>query len=644
MEHDDRPDIRRATRRLVGILALPALFIIVGSMIVLLTGIIGNQEDEAVRYSEGVLTAISTMLNPSAPETSAKLHQLAEREQYQRLWVLDRSGIIVASSIFDEVGEPPGPQWEPWVASASAAVRSEAIRYGGAWLRVATLKNEASNLTTVALIPVRPVAGLVGAIGWGVLLTVVLGVGAVGFVYLIVAARIRSPFVAITEVIRQGRQGQDVPEETVARLSAQSAAISGHLVPEVFSVLTKYQRSKKRFQQTIEQFRQLLDLTPLSISIFAENGQLVEANATFYKNLALPLPAQRSDPSLPVAPYIPLQQILTLGARSKQENCTFSNIEATFVNTRKEPQPVRIHVQAVQTEGRSVFFVVAEDRAEQKQLHSKLSDFNDAFSLRVEEQTHVLRESVQRLETFINEADVLFATFDPAGKTLFWNKAVTRRVGAAAAKMSTRDRFVRALISAGRERITFSDWLRGRVPTIRVFKTAAPERDWILHWTKATDSEGHLIVTGLPVHVPKALPSVSGEMARKDAKPSEELASPLSAVSTRASEAKPPDEATSVEATATEEAVTDDMPELPEVSSDLAGSLLADLEALPSLNLDDSWGNDLLMDEAVLNEELDEALDVDPVAERDSESLTDEEEPTSPDRSAEKTSEQTPTS
>lgn len=596
MANEARQKMRRSTRRLVGLLTLPTTLVIVGCMFALFLGVLRSSQDAILEEAQGVLATLAYTFNPGIPQTALNLNALADSKRYQRLWVIDTGGRIVASNVREEVGEPPGPQWTSWVQAASGVFQGETISYGGAQLFVASFRNTDSGYTVLALVPVVDAGFFDRALLWVMVLAFTMWVGVVGFLYIIVTSRIRGPLLAVASTLEQAKQGTEISAETLDRLMAQSAVISGSLVTNVFALLKKYQRSKRRFQATVEQFRKLLDLTPLSISIFSEDGKLIEANATFYKNLELPLPAKRADPGMPIAPHIPLQQIISLGERSAKERCTFSNVEAAFVNARQQQVPTRIHVQAVKTEERTVYFVVAENRAEQTQLHSKLSDFNDAFSLRVEEQTAGLRHSVQRLETFINEAGVLFAVFDREHKTLFWNKAVADRAGTEAPHMSTLERFIQALVHVSHEHKTMKDWLTGSGSNTALFKTATRERDWILHWTQAKDIEGNLILTGLPVHVPKPLPAVSSRTA------------PLP---------KP----------------THKLPKLTPEPTPKKEAKRSTLDSLPDLDLGDSWDDDLFLDE-----DLGGALDVEAQLERDSADLPDQADVNSDDTLQDKTS------
>jgi len=209
--------------------------------------------------------------------TRPHLAQLAASSGFERIWVVDATGRVLASSLRADVGNLLDAWWWNRVQAAGEGFEAQQVRYGSADV-VLLSRHDASLGRWVIAVAALPAAGVnPGAWllipGTGLLLWFVC----VTLVFVLVTRGLHAPIRRLDEALLASLRGEDVSDSSLDRLEANLVPRLGGHATGVIDVLRLSMRAKARVKDLETRLQSVLDALPGFAVIIASDESILAA-------------------------------------------------------------------------------------------------------------------------------------------------------------------------------------------------------------------------------------------------------------------------------------------------------------------------------------------------------------------------------
>ncbi|OZC01912.1 PAS domain S-box protein [Rubricoccus marinus] len=401
--------------------ALVAAFVvvIVGVLAVVLHLLRVDHEAETAA-ARGVEARAATLAAALATDGSGgsladRFDALASLDWPAGLALLDASGEIVSAS------DPAMAEVTPW-SQAALTPGAIVVSRGDSRVAVAVRALGQSGQSLGVVQYVEPAGGTWGVLGIALALAALV-LGAVAALAWYAGPRATAVLSVTAERMAANREG-DPRTQVVA-----ATRVLGPLATSLEPLANRLLAYRSDLSDASRQVAALLQINPHYVVIATFDGEIIEANPSFYAATGLSHEVVRGGSVDLLRDIFPLGPLLEVADRSDRENSSIQGIEYELVDWEGRQLPVLVSLRAVTVRRRKAVLIQATDVSTQKRLERQVAAFSDSLELMVDQRVAALSAGRTTLRQLIDRASVVLASFDAAGITIRWNGAAQTLTG-----------------------------------------------------------------------------------------------------------------------------------------------------------------------------------------------------------------------
>lgn len=324
--------------------------------------------NEPVDRAAKRLTDVVAALQPGAASgradaVSPLLARIAARNGYERIWIVDGSGIIEHSSRETERGTQLEGPWGELLDRATTPSLFETIEWGDRLMLFAARRSAVTGRWSAVLEDGTSIGherwshlALMAAFG---LLVLTL----VGFAMQVaVGRRLLHPMTVLAEHADDVSISKAAPTAAIERVAEQG----GESLQTIAAALKSLWMDRDMLRRDVNERHALYIastfLTAEMIMIATFDGRIAEVNRSFCERLGFEPGRILGRPLASLEGVLPAEALRDLGERSAREKRPFERVLFTFSPPGRTPIDVIAAVQAVPFAGEAAFMLVAGER------------------------------------------------------------------------------------------------------------------------------------------------------------------------------------------------------------------------------------------------------------------------------------------
>lgn len=372
---------------------------------------------------------------------------------YERVWVLNATGYILASSRKSEVGQRLESRWWRLLEDRGSGLVQERIHFGEKTLDLTALHHAEMGRWVVVLS--RPVSyWTLASLYLGLILVVglIIWITLTGILYSALSQKISRPLKKLDDRITEVARGGSLSEAALERLWAETAPALGGHADRVVDLLRHAATARDNFSESEVRFRLLFDSIPSMAFIRSRDGQIVMAN----KTLMLRLGAQNrriSGQSVHVLKEVlPVQLLEQWFSKEKSSKVGVERMELYRADSEEIERPIVLSILPVRVQKKAGHLVLIDemfDVASSGDGASAATDFS------------VSETSGQLLEGLMQATGQFVVVFNEKAETIFWSPAAKSATGVSRSEIPDMKAFAERIFPTPKERKLFKSWIDG---------------------------------------------------------------------------------------------------------------------------------------------------------------------------------------
>lgn len=351
----------------------------------------------------------------STDDLRTRFDALAALDWPAGLALLDASGEIVSAS---DPGMAAATPWDGAALTPGAIVVSR----GDARIAIAVRALGQSGLRLGVVQYVKPTSGL-----WSVL-AIALALSAIVLSAVAALAWYAGPRATAVLSVTAERMAANRDGDPRTQLLAASRVL-GPLATSLEPLANRLLANRSELTDASRQVAALLQINPHYVIVATFDGEIIEANPSFYAATGLSHEVVRGGSVDLLRDVFPLGPLLEIADRSDRENSSIQGIEYDLLDRDGRQLPVLVSLRAVTVSGRKAVLIQATDVSTQKRLERQVAAFSDSLELMVDQRVAALSAGRTTLRSLIDRAAVVLASFDGTGITIRWNGAAQTLTG-----------------------------------------------------------------------------------------------------------------------------------------------------------------------------------------------------------------------
>jgi len=453
--HSGIPIVRFTT-----ILLLPITLVIVVLTVVSVVSSVRQADEDIERRLETVVEAVALAGVVDSLEWSTRLEELAQRKEYDRIWLIGDNHQINASSRFSEVGSTLEERWQLLLPGQEETIVSEEVPWGQRSVLFSAVWSDRDNIwAAVVFDNADAKSALYGRIARIIITYYLIWMVLAAIVYFLLRRYVANPLGSVENATKRLLEGEEIQEAKFRRLVLDSGVAVEGIVANITELMRNQQTVERRFKDMTALYASLFDLMPDMVLVVSIDGILLEANQSFCNILGFSQPDIRGTNVKTLSAQMPAEALIAFGSRCRDQNCKIENLDFLFRSVDGTDVPAHVTVQGVDYHGGPAFFVIASDRRDVQKLYKQLAAYNDTMELMVEERIEQTKQSAEYWNTLTGQDGVLLAGFDQDGKTVQWNENISLSTGFTIEEVPDVSQFVKHLIPGSKYQESFYNWM-----------------------------------------------------------------------------------------------------------------------------------------------------------------------------------------
>ena len=446
--------------RLTTILLLPITLVLIVMTILMVWSAIQEVDRGVEAQLESVVEAVSLAGIADSLDWSVRLEELALRNEYDRIWILDHSWLILASNLSSEVGSTVEDRWQQLLEGKEDTLVQEEVPWGQRTILFSARWSIKNNLWTAVLYDNSDTQSLlrwriVRIIAVNYLIWLVMA----GIMLYLVRRNISRPLSRVEQATIRLLEGEEIQEAKLKRLVLESGRTVGGIVGNVTELIRNRQLMEQRLQNAGILYATLFDLLPDMVLVISMDGTILEANRSFCNVLGFSQSTIRGTTVKTLSAHVPADALLAFGRKCREQNCKIENLDFLFRSRDGKEVPANVTVQGVNYHGGPAIYVIATDRRDIQSLYKQLAAFNDTVELMVDERTEQTRQSAAYWTALTRLNGVLLGIFNYEGLTVHWSEKTKERTGFPMSDVPDVSHFVKKLIPEAEHQGLFYNWI-----------------------------------------------------------------------------------------------------------------------------------------------------------------------------------------
>lgn len=345
-------------------LLIPAVALVVASFIIYAIFYWNEPLERAARRMADVATALQPAASSgSADAVSPMLASVAVRSGYERVWIVDGSGLIVFSSRETEAGTQLNGPWGDLLMAATTPSVFEATDWGDRRMLFSAHRSAATGRWSAVLEDGTPIArerwvhlALLAAVGF-------MALTLVGFAMQVaVGRRLLHPMTVLSEHVDDLSTGKAAPTAALERIGGRGGEALEKIAGAVGALWTERDSLRRELHERHALHLAATYLTGEMIMVATFDGRIAEANRSFCDHLGLDRNRIVGRLLGSLEGVLPAKALRELGEQSAREKRPFERLLFTFAPPGGTPMDVVAAVQAVPFGGEPAFMLVAGRR------------------------------------------------------------------------------------------------------------------------------------------------------------------------------------------------------------------------------------------------------------------------------------------
>lgn len=437
------------------------LALLVATALVLLAGVMlfTSAEQERERTVDGVEVAaaasgVAAALEPGA-DAVAILDEVVRRENLGGAVLLNPIGRVVAKSAGRDLD---GIDWgAAFTPQAEQRDGDQLVRRSWQdevyWMatsptvdgyRVVLLRSATSEQT-----PIGWVLGIAGLI-WGL-------IAAVAFLVLRISQR---PADALEALARDLAKSDDMSSIEFVQKRADANAVLGARAKPVLDLASDLIATRRRANDAQTLANAFLQVGPHYVLLCTLGGKILDANPAFFARTKMMPEWLRDQPLDVLEEILPMKPLMELAKRSKEENAALSGVPYAL-NLEGKRRAVDVALRTFPTSEGDTVLIILTDLTKERTLEHQIDQYTDALDLMVDQRVAELTAGHDDLDTLLDAAGVVFATFDREGETKRFSAEAERLTGRTAFTVRRFEHLAQLLFPDIADREAFTAWFAG---------------------------------------------------------------------------------------------------------------------------------------------------------------------------------------
>lgn len=208
--------------------------------------------------------------------TRPQLAKLALSSGYERIWVVDATGRVLASSLGSDIGKPLDSWWWSQAQKAPEGFHAQTVRYGSARMALLTMHDTSLGRWVVAVTEPPPTGGSVPFIWIAFLgMSLILWFACITMVVLIAKRTLHAPLTELDEVLLATLRGEKISDSSLDRMEARLVPRVGGHATCVLDVARQSLRSAGRVRDLETRMQSVLDGLPGHVAVLAADESIL---------------------------------------------------------------------------------------------------------------------------------------------------------------------------------------------------------------------------------------------------------------------------------------------------------------------------------------------------------------------------------
>ena len=460
------------------------LALLVGAALVLLAGVAlyTDATSDRAQAAEGEALAaaasgLSTALEPGS-DVGAALDELVRREELAGALFLDPVGRVIAQSAGRRLD---GIDWNAALPPpADVQATDHLIRR--AWQGEVYWMASAPTVDGRRVVLLRATSPDRSPVAW------VLGIAAVLWSLVAVAAftvlRLsRRPADQLEALARDLVRSDDVTAFELVQKRFDTRSHLGARARPLFALASDLLAARRRAADAQVLANAFMQVNPHYVLLCTLGGKVIDANPAFYARTNLMPEWLRGQPLSVLDATLPMEPLMELAARSKEENAAISGVPYALDIDGKQ-RAVDVALRTFPTAEGDTVLILLSDLTKERTLENQIDRYTDALDLMVDQRVAELTAGQDALDPLLDAAGLVVATFGRDGETQRFNASAERLTGRTAFTIRHFDDLARALFPDDEEYRRFTAWFGGAGAGTWQTAVPSPQGSRSLVWTR----------------------------------------------------------------------------------------------------------------------------------------------------------------